>query len=76
MLVTEGNQFRFESRAGRDPRHCLHHRLNRFAQILIGHSEHRRVGYLWMGYQQVLALLWIDVQAPGNDHEGLAIGEK
>ena len=31
----------------------------------MGHSEHRRVGYLWMGYQQVLALLWIDVHAPG-----------
>ena len=49
--------------------------LDLLAELLVGHAEHRRVGHLGVGDQQVLGLLRIDVHAAGDDHVGLAVGQ-
>ena len=55
--------------------HRLHHGLDLFAEVLVGHAEHRGIGHLRVRDQQVLALLRVDVDAARDDHEGRAVGE-
>src|SRR6185437_11004557 len=70
-----GDQFLGELRRRVLPVQRLHHRLHFLAEILVRHADDRDVGDSRMGDQEVLRFLRIDVDAYGNDHEGLAVGE-
>src|SRR5579863_415587 len=74
-LAAKGDQFGLRLRPRRDARHELDDRFHLLAHLLVWNPEHRGVGDLRMGDEQVLAFLRIDVDAAGNDHERGAVGE-
>ena len=75
VLAAKGDQRLCESIVGQHAGHRLHDRLDFFAQVFVRHAEHRGVGHLRMRDEQVLALLWVDVDATRDDHERGAIGQ-
>src|SRR6516225_9143522 len=75
VLPAEGDQLLPEIRGWSDVWHRLHHRLYLFAKVRVGHAEYRRVGDPWMGDQQVLTFLRVDVDPTGDDHEGPPVGQ-
>src|SRR5215831_242061 len=75
VLAAKGDQLLGEIWARADTRHRLHNCLDLFAEILVGDAEHRRVGNVGMGDQQVLAFLRINVHPAGDDHECPPVGQ-
>ena len=55
--------------------HQLDDGLDLLAEVGVRDAEDRRVGDLRVGDEEVLALLGVDVDPSGDDHEGGAIGE-
>jgi hypothetical protein len=53
----------------------VHHGLDLFAEVLVGHAEHGHVEHLGVHGEHVLGLLGVDVHAAGDDHVRLAVGE-
>src|SRR6516162_1387142 len=74
-LAAERDQFVGKFLARFDAWHRLHYRLHLFAEVGIGNAEHRGIGNLRMGDQQVFAFLRVDIDPAGDDHEGRAVGE-
>src|SRR3984885_12487939 len=69
------DQLLLEIRPGSTGIHELHHRLDLFAQIVVGDADDGHVQHGWMAGQEVLGFLGIDVDPTGDDHVALAVGE-
>src|ERR1700733_7105346 len=69
MLAAELDQFGFDLWTRRDAGHELNGSFDFLAQVVVRHTEHRRVSDLRMRDEQVFAFLRIDVHTSGDDHE-------
>ena len=54
----------------------FHDRQHRFAHVVVRYADDSDIGNGRVADQTVLDLLWVDVDSAGDDHEGLAVGEK
>src|ERR1700737_1642173 len=75
MRPAEVDQVVYQIGVGLDAGQYLDHGLYFFAEILVRNTKYCRIRDLGMGDEQVLALLWIDVDPARNDHEGGTIGQ-
>src|ERR1700730_17671159 len=75
MRPAEVDQVLYQIGVGLDAGQYLDHGLYFFAEILVRNTKYCRIRDLGMGDEQVLALLWIDVDPARNDHEGGTIGQ-
>src|SRR3984893_3298318 len=75
MRSAEVHQLIHQIGVGLNVGHDLDHSLYFFAKILIRNAEYCCIRDLGMSDEQVLALLWIDVDPAADDHEGGTIGQ-
>ena len=64
-----GDQFLGDLRSGEDARRELGPRPSLLAEVFVRHAEPRDVGDFRVRDHQVLAFLWIDIHAAGNERK-------
>src|ERR1700730_1998207 len=75
ICAGEGQHLVRQLGAGRNAGRRLHDRHYLLPHFLMRRADDGDVSDLGMTHQQVLDFLRIDVHAPGNNHEALAVGE-
>ena len=76
LAAAPADEFRGELIAGLVPVLRLDDRFHLFPEFRIRHTDDRRIEHLRVRDERVLNRLRIDVDAPRDDHEILAVGQK